>query len=126
MGNGTKSTAIRAAFATGIALMLLAESAMAFRCGSKLVVEGMHEVEVIRACGEPVSTQHVGFVMKAFDYDGRRGFFGADRRYYPNLSYDVPVTEMVFNFGPRKFMRKLRFEGGELVKIETLGYGYTD
>jgi len=36
------------------------------------------------------------------------------------------VTELVYNFGPRKLMRKLRFEGGLLTSIETIGYGYRD
>jgi Protein of unknown function (DUF2845) len=30
----------------------------------------------------------------------------------------------VYNLGPSKLMRRLRFEDGKLVDIETLGYGY--
>jgi hypothetical protein len=36
----------------------------------------------------------------------------------------VVVTEFVYNFGPRKLMRRLIFEGSVLVEIETIGYGY--
>jgi len=31
---------------------------------------------------------------------------------------------MVFNFGPHKLIRILRFEGGLLTSIKTAGYGY--
>jgi hypothetical protein len=36
------------------------------------------------------------------------------------------ATEMVYNFGPRKLIRILRFEGGYLVDIRTAGYGYLE
>jgi hypothetical protein len=39
---------------------------------------------------------------------------------------EVVVTEYVYNFGPRKLMRRLLFEGGVLVQIESLGYGYVE
>ena len=39
---------------------------------------------------------------------------------------EVVITEYVYNFGPRKFMRRLLFEGGILVSIEKIGYGYRD
>ena len=39
---------------------------------------------------------------------------------------EVMATELVYNFGPRKLMRVLRFEGGYLVDIKTAGYGYLD
>ena len=35
-----------------LAALLLAEPAAAFRCGSKLVKDGMHEQQVIAACDE--------------------------------------------------------------------------
>jgi hypothetical protein len=33
---------------------------------------------------------------------------------------------MLFNFGPHKLMRVIRFEGGRLTSIDTAGYGYRD
>jgi hypothetical protein len=36
------------------------------------------------------------------------------------------VAEYAYNFGPRKVMRRLIFEGGILVSIEALGYGYRE
>ena len=107
-------------------LTMLADSAWAFRCGSRIVKDGMHESEVIRLCGEPVSTRHLGFVVRSFGVgDGRlvstpRGTVRRQAWY----QQEVEVTESVFNFGPRKLMRRLRFEGGILVSISTMGYGY--
>lgn len=88
----------------------------------------MHEVEVIRLCGDPVSIRHVGYVIRAYSY-GRRSLLSQRRDYPHDYRYyhqEVEVVEMVFNFGPRKLMRKLRFEGGILTSIRTMGYGYIE
>jgi hypothetical protein len=45
---------------------------------------------------------------------------------YAHYTEEVALTEYVYNFGPRKFMRRLVFEGGVLIKIETIGYGYRE
>ena len=45
---------------------------------------------------------------------------------FSHLATEVVVTEYVYNFGPRKLMRRLVFEGGVLVSIESIGYGYHD
>ena len=109
--------------------LLLPETAAAFRCGNKLVKDGMHEVEVLAICGEPASRRHLGYAIRNVDVRVHRpsvpgwtitrspGF------YYPA---EVMVTEYVYNLGPRKLMRRLVFEGGMLVSIETLGRGYHD
>ena len=95
--------------------LLASDPAHAFRCGSRLVKDGMHESEVKVICGEPVSERTIGYVI--------RSYFGRDGG-YTGYAHEVLVTELVYNFGPRKFMRKLRFEGGILRSIETIGYGY--
>jgi hypothetical protein len=109
-------------------LLLLSEPANALRCGSKLVQKGMHESQVIRICGEPVSTRHVGFVLKSYYRSQRSRTSSSLPTYYYGYGYptELPVTEMLFNFGPRKLMRRLSFEGDRLVRIETAGYGYFD
>ncbi len=101
-----------------ICMALLASSpAHALRCGSRLVKDGMHESEVKAICGEPVSERTLGFVIRSYFHRGD-GYGGYNR--------EVLVTELVYNFGPRKLMRKLRFEGGLLTSIETIGYGYRE
>lgn len=101
---------------------------MAFRCGNKLVKEGMHEVEVRAICGEPYSVRHLGYAIRPYDIGSRyRGPVGFGVSHYPidrQLNQEVVVTELVYNFGPRKLMRRLVFEAGMLVETEPLGYGH--
>jgi hypothetical protein len=101
-------------------------AAHALRCEGKLVLEGMLEIEVVEHCGEPTAVRERGFVVRAWtpvelmrrpDAEGVR--FGPGNFYQHLL-----VTEFIYNFGPSRLMRKLRFEGGMLTDIETLGYGY--
>ena len=109
--------------------MLLPETAAAFRCGSKLVRDGMHEVEVIAICGEPTFKKHLGYAIRNVNIREYRAtvpgwtITRAPGYYYPA---EVMVTEYVYNLGPRKLMRRLVFEGSVLVSIETLGRGYRE
>lgn len=110
--------------------LLLAEPAAAFRCGSKLVKDGMHEIQVIAVCGEPTTMRNLGVALRAYDFRYRRKIGAGWTEYYDpgNGSYarEVVITEYVYNFGPRKLMRRLLFEGGVLVTIESIGYGYRE
>lgn len=116
--------------AIAVILLLAAMPAHAFRCGNKLVRKDMHEIEVRRACGEPASVRDLGIAVRsvAVPMRGRPlpGVSSERYGYYGYYTEEVVVTEYVYNFGPRKFMRRLLFEGGVLVSIEKIGYGYTD
>jgi hypothetical protein len=109
-------------------LLVASDPAHALRCGSKLVLDGMLEQEVINHCGEPTSIRHLGYVIRSFNPMTRRNLAGTQIYRYGrgNYYHEVPVTVFIYNFGPRKLMRKLRFEGGMLTDIETLGYGYLE
>ena len=111
-----------------VAALCASAPAHAFRCGSRLVTEDMHEAEVRRACGAPTIMRHIGRALRHVDIgpEWRQG--GWTRRHFPGYGFtqEVVVTEYVYNFGPRKLMRRLVFEGGILVSIETLGYGYRE
>ena len=121
-----RSSLLIAAAAAG---MLLADDAHALRCGTKIVRDGMHEAQVIAICGEPTTRRDIGRTLRGPDLrsyptDPR---YPTDRYYYP-IPYptEVVVTEYVYNFGPRRLMRRLIFEGGVLVSIESIGYGYIE
>ena len=107
-------------------LLLTSESAFALRCGSRLVKEGMHETEVIRLCGEPVSVKHLGFVLRPYVHRRPYGTLGSHstQRVYAGFHQEVAVKEMLFNFGPHRLMRVIRLEGDRVVSIDTAGYGY--
>jgi len=108
--------------------LLSCESAWALRCGSKLVLEGMHDFRVIEICGDPVSTRQIGLVVQPYfvRQPAGIGHLRATRYVYAGYYHQVSVTEMVFNFGPHRLMRIIRFEGGQLASIRTAGYGYLE
>lgn len=109
----------RAVFVLLVGLLAASPSFAAFRCGSKLVSEGDTRSEVAAKCGEPddVINQTSVYRRPVIWERGRPYFIGEDM-------IEVPVENWVYNLGPNKLMRKLRFEGGVLAEIETLGYGY--
>jgi hypothetical protein len=89
----------------------------------------MHEAQVIAICGEPTTRRDIGRTLRGPDLrtyptDLR---YPTDRYYYPiPFATEVVVTEYVYNFGPRRLMRRLIFEGGVLISIESIGYGYLE
>jgi len=111
-------------------LLLTSTSAFGFRCGRKIVTENMHEAQVIRACGSPTTSRHIGYAVRGVYLPVRRTVSpGMTVEHFPGYGRfveEVALTEYVYNFGPRKLMRRLIFEGGVLVKIETIGYGYRE
>ena len=116
---------ILATAVVGLAMMALSDPAHAFRCKSRIIQDGMHEAEVIRLCGEPVSVRSLGYVVRSYPV-GRGTAEWRRRGIYGHYLQEVLATEMLFNFGPRKLMRRVVFEGGILTSISTMGYGYID
>jgi hypothetical protein len=111
-------------------LLLMSSSAFAFRCGQKIVKENMHEAQVRKVCGAPATARDIGVTTRSTYIPVRRSISGGitTERFpgYGHFVEEVVLTEYVYNFGPRKLMRRLVFEGGILVKIETIGYGYRE
>lgn len=116
--------------AVSLLLLLVANPAAAFRCGNKLVKEGMHEVEVVAICGDPSSKQFLGYGIRSVDIRSRDvappGWTITRPYGYWGFPQEVRITEYIYNLGPRKLMRRLVFEGGFLARIETLGRGHVE
>lgn len=112
---------------SAVLALLYCDPAFALRCGTRLVKDGMSEVAVRALCGEPASVRHVGFVLRAYRRTSRP-YPGSVEYAYPMYGFpnELVVTELLYNFGPRKLMRKLRFEGDRLTSIETAGYGFLE
>ena len=108
-----------AAFIVFFGLLAAAPSFAALRCGNHLVSEGDTRSEVASKCGEPddVVNQRSVYRRPVIWTQGRPYYIGED-------FIEVQVENWIYNLGPNKLMRKLRFEGGLLAEIETLGYGY--
>jgi len=113
-----------------LVVLLISSPAHAFRCGSKIVTEDMHEAQVRAVCGDPATIRHIGYALRDVQIPRRRTLSpGVTIEHYPGYGHytqEVVLIEYVYNFGPRKLMRRLIFEGGILVSIETIGYGYKE
>jgi len=109
----------RTVLVVGLGLLATSPSFAAFRCGTKLVSEGDTRSEVAVKCGEPTEIVSLKTILRrpVIWSNGRPYFIGED-------AIEVPVEAWIYNLGPNKLMRKLRFEAGVLAEIETLGYGY--
>ena len=105
-------------------LLFGSNDAFALRCGNKLVKDGMHEQQVRAICGEPASTRRLGYVLRYYDPRSNGRSMSYSHHYGYGARQELPVMEMLFNFGPHKLMRRMRFEGGRLTSVETEGYGY--
>jgi hypothetical protein len=110
---------MRFAFIVGFGLLAASPSFAALRCGSALVSEGDTRSEVAAKCGEPDDVIAMKSVYRrpVIWTRGRPYFIGED-------FIEVTVESWVYNLGPNKLMRRLKFEGGVLADIETMGYGY--
>lgn len=105
----------------GLVLCLLAAGpagAETLRCGDDLITEGDPMARVLRLCGEPVDVQRTVALREPTYWIGGRLVRAAGGW------REVPIETWTYNFGPSRFMRRLRFEDGAVVSIETLGYGY--
>lgn len=109
----------RAPWILALALLAASPAFAAFRCGTKLVSEGDTRSEVAVKCGEPteIVTQKSVYRRPVVWTNGRPYYVGED-------FIEIQVENWIYNLGPNKLMRRLRFEGGVLADIETLGYGY--
>ena len=95
-----------------------AVQADSLRCGSKLVSEDDTRAQVLAKCGEAADVQHSSVWRVPLVWIGGRRIRAG------NDLIEVPVELWIYNFGPHKFMRRVRFEDGLVVDVETLGYGY--
>ncbi len=108
-----------------IAVLLLATfgaaaplRADAMRCGSHLVAERDTRSTVAAKCGPPSDVTHRIRLAPAVVWRHGRTYWVGDG------PIEVVVEDWIYNFGPQRFMRRVRFEDGIVVRIDTLGYGH--
>src|SRR5690606_19532087 len=102
-------------------LLAAAPALATMRCGNKLIVDGATRSEVAAKCGEPTEVATMRSVFR------RPVIWSRGRPYYIGEDFiEIPVESWLYNFGPNKFMRRVIFEDGIVVEIETLGYGYLE
>jgi Protein of unknown function (DUF2845) len=92
----------------------------ALRCGSRLVTFGDTRAAVRNICGEPTDIQTRSILRRpTYDLNGRVIYYG-------DGYVEIPVEVWIYNFGPYKLMRQIRFVDGRVDEIETMGYGYRE
>ena len=108
-------------------LMAQSYPVYALKCGSDLILEGDRKIEVLHKCGDPVT------IDQRVEYEGLRlQEFNLQSRNQPHYIFDyeqhkpIYIEDWTYNFGPRRFMRLIRFENGVLDEITVLGYGYRE
>ena len=114
-------------------LSVYVSPAQAFRCGQDLVPDKASFSEVRRLCGSPTDVQrwveYRGVGILPYNYPSH-----SSGRYYSSKRYGsthvnpiiipVNIEEWIYNFGPHRFMRVLRFEEGRLKSVGVLERGY--
>jgi hypothetical protein len=86
------------------------------RCGNRLVSVGDSQADVLDRCGQPDARsqwQHGGYVSRLFDPETE------SYRAPKLLKGPVSMERWTYDFGPNMFIRRLVFENGRLIEIET-------
>jgi len=107
-----------AALALVCALPAGADDSM--RCGRHLVGTGDGKDKVRKLCGEPSDVAFVGSIKRRT----APAYGSSDYVWFGPAVVELPIEVWTYNFGSSKLLRKLRFEGDELVHIDTAGHGY--
>jgi hypothetical protein len=110
-----------------IMLMLIAaDNASAFRCGTRLVSVGDSKYEILWKCGEPTWVE--SWLEKRIEPYSVDPFSTGQRFYITNPSFAtivyVTVEQWVYDRGRTQFTRVLTFENNRLVRIENGDYGH--
>ncbi len=116
-------------------LVTISEQAFALRCGNNLVAYGDYIEEVRAHCGDPLAIDTYSiFLEKQVAISSRNRFENRESKelirnvntgeIFENEQIEIVVEEWFYNFGPRKFTRRLYFENGFLVEIENLRRGF--
>lgn len=86
-------------------------------------------MQVSKACGATTTERQIGITLRSVDVPYRSvhsGDLTVGHPGYGPLLQEVVLTEYVYSLGTQKLMRRLLFDGGVLVSIETIGYGYRE
>lgn len=89
--------------------LVVATPAFAMRCGTDLIQTGQYSYEVLERCGAPIE-QHV-----------RTQYLGTSDGFM--VLWPVVIEEWIYDLGPHRLQRRLLFQDGQLIQIDTLDKG---
>ena len=87
-------------------------AAAGMRCGQSLLELGDSMSRVEQSCGTPAEKNEFSAPYYYIDNRGNRRYGGVQ-----------VYTECIYNFGPQRFMMKVKFVGGKITNFTELGYG---
>ena len=96
-------------------------SAESMECGQRIISEGDSVAKVATLCGNPTQVDHTSIIRSAGG-----SFVNGQWVASAGGQIEIPVEVWLYNLGPDRLMRQIRFEDGRVVKIETLDYGYLE
>jgi hypothetical protein len=88
------------------------------RCGNQLTLLGNSRLEVRAKCGEPDDIIHSTLERRTTVANYNHTAYAEEQ------AIIVPVEVWTYNFGPHRFMYRLRFINGVLDGLEPMGYGF--
>jgi|ERR1700712_2695144 phospholipase/lecithinase/hemolysin len=95
--------------------------AQAMECGTRLITQGDSISKVASLCGNPTQVDRTSIVRSV-----SRSYINGQWLQSGGAQIEIPVEVWLYNLGPDRLMRQIRFEDGRVVKIETLDYGYLE
>lgn len=99
--------------------LLGSAAAEAMHCQQRLVRVRDTGTRVLELCGEPTEVvQRTESRSRTIQRRAPDGTIVSD-----TITVIVAVEQWTYDFGLRRFMRRLVFEDGVLLRIDTLGYG---
>ncbi len=113
------------------AALLASDPAIAMRCGTKLIAKGDHQLKVQKLCGEPSYVQvrnvYRSGLPRSRHWDRTTDDATDDELLLHQRSLvEVVVEDWIYNFGPSKLIKQVRFENGVVVSINNRGHGYLE
>jgi hypothetical protein len=100
-----------------LCLCVVAAPAAALRCGTQIVSKGDSSLLLRERCGPPTQIDRYEGQVPLDRYDPFTG------QWYLDYGTD-PYEIWTYNFGPSRFITRVRIRKGIVESIETGGYGF--
>lgn len=96
-------------------------SAESMECRDRIISEGDSIAKVATLCGNPTQVDHTSIVRSTAGSVVNGQWVAS-----AGSQIEIPVEIWLYNLGPDRLMRQIRFEDGRVVKIQTLDFGYLE
>jgi hypothetical protein len=95
--------------------------AQTMECSDKLITQGDTIAKVAALCGNPTQVDRTTLTRSASG-----AWVNGQWVAQSGVQIEIPVETWLYNLGPDRLMRQIRFEDGRVVRIQTLDYGYLE